>query len=145
MLRLLRRRDFALLFGGQLISQAGDFVLFVALPFWVYRLTGSTTATGIMFAALTVPQLLLSPVAGVTRSPSPPPPSPNTGRGGLVVPVRRVVRYTSAPAGCCQPQEPSRVSRHQSAVTPSPLALRGARPLRGSRGPRRRQRRGGRG
>lgn len=39
--------------------------MYVALPFWVYGLTGSATATGIMFAALTIPQLVLSPIAGV--------------------------------------------------------------------------------
>ncbi len=65
MLTVLRQRDLALLFGGQLISQIGDYVLFVALPFWIYQLTGSATATGMVFAALTLPQLFLSPVAGV--------------------------------------------------------------------------------
>lgn len=37
----------------------------MALPFWIYQLTGSAMATGAMFAALTLPQLLLSPIAGV--------------------------------------------------------------------------------
>lgn len=44
---------------------AGDLVLFIALPFWIYQLTGSAFATGIMFAALTIPQLVISPIAGV--------------------------------------------------------------------------------
>lgn len=65
MLRLLRSRDFGPLFGGALVSQAGDYVLLVALPFWIFRLTGSAAATGVMFAAMVLPQLLLSPVAGV--------------------------------------------------------------------------------
>jgi MFS family permease len=65
LLTVLKQRDLGLLFGGQVISQIGDFVLFVALPFWIYQLTGSATATGLMFAALTLPQLFLSPIAGV--------------------------------------------------------------------------------
>ena len=65
MLAVLRQRNFALLFTGAVISQAGDLILFVALPFWIYRLTGSVAATGANFLALTVPRLLLSPVAGV--------------------------------------------------------------------------------
>src|SRR5712692_4736324 len=65
LLTVLKQRDLGLLFGGQVISQIGDFVLFVALPFWIYQLTGLATATGLMFAALTLPQLFLSPIAGV--------------------------------------------------------------------------------
>lgn len=65
MFQALRNRNVALLFGANLISVAGDLVLFVALPFWVYQLTGSALATGIMFAALTIPQLVVSPIAGV--------------------------------------------------------------------------------
>lgn len=65
MFQALRNRNIALLFSATLISAAGDMVLFVALPFWVYQLTGSAMATGIMFAALTIPQLVFSPIAGV--------------------------------------------------------------------------------
>lgn len=65
MFQALRNRNIGLLFGGQVISIAGDLVLFVALPFWVYQLTGSAMATGFMFAALTIPQLVFSPIAGV--------------------------------------------------------------------------------
>lgn len=65
MFQALRNRNVGLLFGGQVISIAGDLVLFIALPFWVYQLTGSAMATGFMFAALTIPQLLVSPIAGV--------------------------------------------------------------------------------
>jgi MFS family permease len=62
---VLRRRNFGLVFAGAIISQIGDMALFVALPFWIYRLTGSVAATGTMFIALTLPQLLVSPFAGV--------------------------------------------------------------------------------
>jgi len=65
MLAVLRQRDFALLWVGQNISMVGDWVLFVALPFYIYTLTGSTLATGIMFIVQTLPRLFISSVAGV--------------------------------------------------------------------------------
>ncbi|HEX5506564.1 MAG TPA: MFS transporter [Thermomicrobiales bacterium] len=65
MIAALRQRNFALLWVGQLISLIGDWVLFIALPFYVFDLTGSTLATGGMFIALTVPRLALGSVAGV--------------------------------------------------------------------------------
>ncbi|HEY3028636.1 MAG TPA: MFS transporter, partial [Bradyrhizobium sp.] len=65
MFAILRRRNFALLWFGQLISIIGDWVLFIALPFYVYDMTGSALATGMMFAAQLLPSLLLGSVAGV--------------------------------------------------------------------------------
>ncbi len=65
MVNILRQRNFGLLWFGQLISTIGDFVLFVALPFYTYHLTGSTLATGAMFMASTLPRLLVGSVAGV--------------------------------------------------------------------------------
>lgn len=65
MFTLLRRRNFALLWFGGLISLLGDRVLLVALPFFVYQQTGSTIATAVMVAAELLPQLLLGSVAGV--------------------------------------------------------------------------------
>ncbi|HZQ09713.1 MAG TPA: MFS transporter [Anaerolineae bacterium] len=65
MFQAFRNRNIALLFTGQFASLAGDMVLFIALPFWVFQLTGSAMATGIMFAALMIPQFVLSPIAGV--------------------------------------------------------------------------------
>src|SRR5919202_4335568 len=65
MLAVLRQRNFALLWFGQLISLVGDWVLLLALPFFVYELTGSTLATGGIFMALTLPRLALGSVAGV--------------------------------------------------------------------------------
>src|SRR5919112_1902000 len=44
MLALLRRRDFGLLWSGGLISIAGDWILYSALPYFVYARTGSTVA-----------------------------------------------------------------------------------------------------
>ena len=43
----------------------GDWVLFVGLPFEIYRLTGSTLATGGMVLAMLVPRIVLGSVAGV--------------------------------------------------------------------------------
>jgi MFS family permease len=65
MLAVLRQRNFALLWVGQNISMIGDWVLFVALPFYIYALTGSTLATGIMFIVQTLPRLFFGSVAGV--------------------------------------------------------------------------------
>jgi MFS family permease len=65
MLATLRQRNFALLWFGGLISFAGDWALIIALPVFVYDLTGSTLATGVMFIAQTLPRLLFGPLAGV--------------------------------------------------------------------------------
>src|SRR5687767_1307664 len=65
MLALLRRRNFGLLWFGGLISVAGDWVLFAALPFFVYQRTGSTLATAGMIVAELVPHVVLGTVAGV--------------------------------------------------------------------------------
>ncbi len=65
MLTLLRQRNYALLWVGGLISVLGDWVLIAALPFYVYNLTGSALASGGMFIALTLPNIVLGSVAGV--------------------------------------------------------------------------------
>jgi MFS family permease len=65
MLAVLRQRNFGLLWVGQIISMVGDWVLFVSLPFYIYALTGSTLATGIMFIVQTLPRLFFGSVAGV--------------------------------------------------------------------------------
>ena len=65
MLSVLRRRDFALLWFGGLISLTGDPVLRAALPFFVYEQTRSTVATAGMIVASLAPHVLLSSFAGV--------------------------------------------------------------------------------
>jgi MFS family permease len=65
MLAVLRQRDYGLLWFGGFVSMLGDFVLFVGLPYEVYRRTGSTLATAGMTLAFLVPNILLGSVAGV--------------------------------------------------------------------------------
>ena len=65
MLAAFRQRNFALLWVGGLVSGLGDWFLFIALPFFVYQLTGSALATGGMFIAETLPSILFGSLAGV--------------------------------------------------------------------------------
>src|SRR5919199_418218 len=65
MLATLRQRNFALLWAAGLISMLGDWFLFIALPFYVYTLTGSALATGGTFIAESLPSILFGSVAGV--------------------------------------------------------------------------------
>ena len=57
---VLRNRNFLALWLGQVISQVGDSLTFLALLITVNRLTGSTVAMGVMMVSLTLPQLLFS-------------------------------------------------------------------------------------
>lgn len=61
----LRSRNFAFLWLGGLISLAGDWVLMVGLPIYVYLLTRSVLLTSFMLLASTVPNVLLGSLAGV--------------------------------------------------------------------------------
>jgi MFS family permease len=63
--RLFRNRGFALLWTGGLISLTGDWVLRVAVPIYVYRLTGSPAATSAAVAVVVTVSLLVGPLAGV--------------------------------------------------------------------------------
>jgi len=65
MLATFRQCNFALLWFAGLISLAGDWTLMVALPIYVYQLTGSTLATSTVLMAKMLPNLLFSSVAGV--------------------------------------------------------------------------------
>src|ERR671910_2993404 len=65
MLRILRQRNFGLLWAAGLISLIGDWVLVVGLPIEVYARTGSTLATMGMVLASLIPAITLGSVAGV--------------------------------------------------------------------------------
>jgi MFS family permease len=64
-IKALRQRDFALLWLGGLISLAGDWVLMIGLPIYVFLLTHSVLATGLALLASRAPAILLGSVAGV--------------------------------------------------------------------------------
>lgn len=65
MLRVLRQRDFALLWLGGLISMVGDWFLIVGLPVAIYERTGSTLAIAGVPVAFLVPSIVFGSVAGV--------------------------------------------------------------------------------
>jgi MFS family permease len=58
-------RDFRFLYVGNLVSNLGSWLLVVALPYQVFRTTGSVVATGLTLAAESVPALVVGPVAGM--------------------------------------------------------------------------------
>ncbi len=65
MLTALRVGDFRLLWAARTVSVFGTWLLVVAVPAHVFRLTGSLMATGVALAAEFLPPVLLGPVAGV--------------------------------------------------------------------------------
>lgn len=65
MIRVLRQRDVALVWTAGLVSVAGDWALYAALPYLVYAATGSTLATAALVVAELVPGALLSTFTGV--------------------------------------------------------------------------------
>lgn len=62
--RPLRRRDFSLLFGGQLVSRLGTMVTAVAVPFQLYQLTHSSLAVGLLGLVLLGPVLAFALLGG---------------------------------------------------------------------------------
>lgn len=65
MVSILRQRNFGLLWFGQVISMAGDWVLYASLAFYVYDLTGSVLLSGSMMIVSTLPRIFLGSIAGV--------------------------------------------------------------------------------
>jgi len=63
--RLLRRRDFALLVGGQAVSELGDGIFFVALAWRVYQSYSNPAALSVVGIAFFVPRLLVTIAGGV--------------------------------------------------------------------------------
>ena len=61
---LRRHRDFRLLFCGQLATFLGSMLTFVAIPFQVYALTGSSLTVGLLGLAELIPVLTLGLLGG---------------------------------------------------------------------------------
>src|SRR5919199_3448671 len=59
-----RNRDFRLLISGQLVSQLGNQLQFLALPLVVLSITGSATQAGLILGLSTATYLLVGLVAG---------------------------------------------------------------------------------
>ena len=57
-------RDFLLIWAGQMVSVVGSRLTSFALGIWVLKTTGSTTRFALIFVAMAVPALLVSPLAG---------------------------------------------------------------------------------
>src|SRR5215475_6948451 len=64
-LRALRYRSFRVFFVGQGVSIFGTWMQTLATSWLIYRLTGSAFMLGLSTAALQLPMLVLSPIAGV--------------------------------------------------------------------------------
>ncbi len=64
MLSVLRQRNFALLWLGGLISMSGDWVLVAALPYFVFKVTGSALATSTILVVDIAPFFLFGSLAG---------------------------------------------------------------------------------
>jgi MFS family permease len=60
----LRLPAFRSLWFAGLVSEAGDWLLFIALPIVVFRLTGSALGTSLAFLAQLGPAIVVSPFAG---------------------------------------------------------------------------------
>lgn len=60
----LRSREFRLLWSGQAVSYFGSMITFVALPYQVYRLTGSSFAVGMLGACELAPLIALALLGG---------------------------------------------------------------------------------
>jgi predicted MFS family arabinose efflux permease len=61
---LRRHRDFRLLFAGQAVSFFGSMVTFVAIPYQVFQLTGSSLVVGLLGLAELAPLLVTALVGG---------------------------------------------------------------------------------
>jgi MFS family permease len=64
-LRPLRHRDFRLLFCAQFVSFIGTMITYVALPFQIYQVTGSSLAVGLLGAAELLPLLATAFLGGL--------------------------------------------------------------------------------
>ncbi|HEY0260068.1 MAG TPA: MFS transporter [Lacisediminihabitans sp.] len=61
----IAQRDFSLIWWGGLVSDTGDWLLMIALPLFVFAITGSALGASTVFLAELIPVLLFGPVLGV--------------------------------------------------------------------------------
>lgn len=62
---LLNRRSYSLLWFAHVVSDAGNWLTFIAITVLAYQITGSGLAVSGVFIARTIPTLFLAPIAGV--------------------------------------------------------------------------------
>lgn len=62
---LARQRDYRLVLSAGVVSLTGDWILRIGLAYYVYDLTGSTLASGVLLLASFLPLFLLGSLAGV--------------------------------------------------------------------------------
>ncbi|MEZ4673411.1 MAG: MFS transporter [Caldilineaceae bacterium] len=65
LLRALRGRSFALLWGGQTLSRIGDFLYQIVLAWWVLQETSSATMMATVFIVAYTPTILFGLIGGV--------------------------------------------------------------------------------
>jgi MFS family permease len=65
MMAIFRNRNFSLIWFAGLISIMGNWIIMVALPYHIYKVTGSALATSAWLMAYILPGVLFSSVAGV--------------------------------------------------------------------------------
>ena len=90
---VLRNRNYALLFWGQLISATGTQMQIVAVAWQVYLLTHSAVALGIIGLLQAIPRLLLSLVGGVFAD--------RFDRGKLLLVIEATMASSSAVLAVC--------------------------------------------
>jgi MFS family permease len=65
MMRVVRQRNFALLWTAGLVSLLGDWAFYIAMPVFVLHETGSVFLAGIVWAVIALPSVVIGPVSGV--------------------------------------------------------------------------------
>ncbi|KAB3532475.1 MFS transporter [Alkaliphilus serpentinus] len=64
-LKILKNRDFSLLFGGQFVSEIGTMINFVGLIWMIQNQTGSVFNVSLLLIMLRIPSIFIGPIAGV--------------------------------------------------------------------------------
>jgi DHA3 family macrolide efflux protein-like MFS transporter len=62
---LFRNKDFGALWCGRLVSDFGDRLELVAIPWLIYGMTGSASGVALWYISISLPSILFGPVVGV--------------------------------------------------------------------------------